>query len=287
MGKKRVISGSSTLEIEEFKLSDMVEYASIVMVAKRGSGKSYVCRSILDHFCKIPVGLIIAPTDEMNCFYGNFFPKTYIHYEYKSEILENLLTRQKIMIKKEKERKEKGGRPIDARSFVVMDDCLSTKGSWAKDKSIKQLLFDGRHYKIMYILTMQFPLGILPELRTNFDYIFLLADDFVSTRKKLHEHYAGMFPTLAVFVQVFEQLTADFGCMVIINRGQRHSFSQKVMWYKAPAKFNDNLSRGCKQFNDFHNKNYDPEWYDKKNGINIDDIIKNKKIKVTKLEHDI
>ena len=33
-----------------------------------------------------------------------------------------------------------------------MDDCLSKRGTWMKDQPITELLFNGRHYEIMYIL---------------------------------------------------------------------------------------------------------------------------------------
>ena len=104
---------------------------------------------------------------------------------------------------------------------------------WTKTKPP---FFDGRHFKVMYILTMQFPLGISPELRGNFDYIFLLAEDFYSNQKRIYEHYAGMFPNLETFRQVFTQVTLDYGCMVIVNRGARATFLEKVFWYKAKKK---------------------------------------------------
>jgi hypothetical protein len=252
---------NDNLPINEFKLDMMVENPSIVMVAKRGSGKSYVCRAILRHFASIPCGLIIAPTDKMNCFYGNFFPDSYIHYDYKSVIIEKLLFRQDKMIEKEQEKKRQG-KHLDPRAFIVMDDCLSKKGSWMRDQPIQDLLFNGRHFKLMYILTMQYPLGITPELRSNFDYIFLLAEDFVSNLKRLYDNYAGMFPTFDMFRQVFVQLTANFGSMVIANRGAREHFLQKIFYYKAPAISDDEMRRcmGCRQFNVYHQKNYDPDW---------------------------
>ena len=37
----------------------------------------------------------------------------------------------------------------------------------------------------------------------NFDYIFILGEDMTSNRKRLYEHYAGMFPTFDVFEKVF------------------------------------------------------------------------------------
>jgi hypothetical protein len=71
-----------------FNFKMFVVSPAIVMIAKRGSGKSWVVRAILEYFKDIPAGCIISPTDHDNCFYGKFFPDTYIHYAYKSEIIE-------------------------------------------------------------------------------------------------------------------------------------------------------------------------------------------------------
>ena len=97
MSTKDVKVGSNmSLPVKEFKLETMCENPAIVMIAKRASGKSWVCRSILKHFKDIPVGMIIAPTEKMANppFYSAFFPDSYIHYEYRSEIIERLLFRQ-------------------------------------------------------------------------------------------------------------------------------------------------------------------------------------------------
>jgi hypothetical protein len=206
-------------------------------------------------------------------FYSDFIPDSYIHYEYKSEIIERLLYRQDMMIEKQKQ-KENEGKLIDPRAFILMDDCLSKKGTWMKDQPIMELLFNGRHYRLMYMLTMQFPLGITPELRCNFDYIFLLSEDFYSNLKRLYDHYAGMFPTFDSFRQVFKELTMDFGAMVIVNRGARSSFLEKIFWYKAK---NDPVGLiGCEQFINYHKDNYDPIWRKKKKNFDIMDVCKKK-----------
>jgi hypothetical protein len=272
------LDGNKSLPIKEFKLDSMCENPAIVMIAKRASGKSWVCRSILKHFRHIPVGLIIAPTEKMANppFYSDFFPDSYIHYEYRSDIIEKLLFRQDIMIEKKMDRQQQGKKLIDPRGFILMDDCLSKKGSWMKDQPIMELLFNGRHYQLMYMLTMQFPLGITPELRCNFDYIFLLKEDFYSNLKRLYDHYAGMFPTFDSFRLVFKELTANFGSMVIVNRGACDSFLDKIFWYRAQ---NDSVGMiGCDQFVNHHNDNYDKLWKKKNKGLDIMDIV-NKRAK--------
>lgn len=280
------LDGNKSLPVKEFKLDSMCENPAIVMIAKRASGKSWVCRSILKHFKDIPVGLIIAPTERMANppFYSDFFPDSYIHYEYKSETIEKLLYRQDIMIEKKMDREQQGKRPIDARGFILMDDCLSKKGSWMKDQPIMELLFNGRHYQLMYMLTMQFPLGITPELRCNFDYIFLLKEDFYSNLKRLYDHYAGMFPTFDSFRLVFKELTANFGSMVIVNRGAADSFLDKVFWYRAQ---NDSVGMiGCDQFVKHHDNNYDKLWKKKHKGLDIMDVM-GKRAKANELKFKI
>lgn len=284
------MKGGDSLPIRQFKMQEMVENPSIIMIAKRGSGKSWVTKAILMHFNSIPCGVVIAPTDRMNSFYNDFFPDSYIHYEYKSQLIVNILNRQTQMIDKQQIRKNQG-KNIDVRTFIIMDDCLGDKKSWVRDKPVLELLFNGRHYQIMYILTMQFPLGITPELRTNFDYIFLLKADFISEQKKLFDHYAGMFPNLHTFRQVFNELTANFGCMVIDNRRKASNPLERLFWYRAPDLSGKTKLMGGKQFRKFHECNYDKDWRKKKSNYDFvawsNDVKKNKgEIRVEKEEVD-
>jgi len=276
---KKIDIGGNSLPVDEFKIESMLKNPAICMIAKRASGKSWVCRAILNHFKYIPVGVIIAPTDKLSCFYGDFFPSTYIYYTYDSEILQKLLARQQKMVEKAI-LKYKEGKKCDPRSILLMDDCLSEKGKWLKDQPILEMFYNGRHYQIMFILTMQFPLGIGPALRGNFDYIFLLCEDFLSNQKRLFEHYAGMFPNFDTFRQVFMELTKNHGSMVISNRGAGETFLSKIHWFK--AKKIKIKKMGCKQFNDFHDKNFDPEWMKKEQMFNIENIKKGTKIRVDK-----
>ena len=64
---------------------------------------------------------------------------------------------------------------------------------------------------------MQYALGVPPNLRTNIDFVFILRENYVSNRKRLYEHYAGMFPTFEIFCQVMDQCTEDYNCLVIDN----------------------------------------------------------------------
>ena len=83
-----------------------------------------------------------------------------------------------------------------------------------------------------------------------------------------------MFPTFDAFRAVFKVLTDDFGSMVIVNRGARASFLEKIYWYKAE---NEQVGMiGCKQFVEYHNKNFDINWKKKIKTFDIMDAYKKK-----------
>ena len=69
-------------------------------------------------------------------------PKLFIHDEYNSAIIENILKRQKIVLKQVKKEKEAYGRSsIDPRAFVILDDCLYDN-SWAREKLMRLIVHE-------------------------------------------------------------------------------------------------------------------------------------------------
>ena len=250
--------GGHSLKIKRFDIKSMPDNVTIAMIAKRASGKSYLTREILFHKRSIPTTVAISKTEKLNKFYADFIPDLFIYDEYNNTILNRLYKRQ-ALISEDNEKKVKEGKTTkDARAMLIMDDCMSSKGSWVKEQPISELFFNGRHHNLSFILTMQFPLGIPPEMRSNFDYIFLLADDFISNRKRLYDLYAVMFPDFNTFQQVFLELTENFGCMVINNRVHSKDITEKVFWYK--AKDTPEFTMGSKNYKKFHSRNYDKNW---------------------------
>lgn len=113
---------------------------------------------------------------------------------------------------------------------------------------------NGRHYHLTYILTMQEPLGLMPNLRSNFDYIFLLKENSALNKKKLWTNYASMFPSLAVFEKVLATVTENYCSLVIDNRKATDDISKQIYWYKAEK---HKFTFGCQEFKNFHQKYFD------------------------------
>ena len=146
---------------------------------------------------------------------------------------------------------------VDPRLFLLLDDCIYDQ-SWVKDKNVRSLFMNGRHFKILFIITMQYALGIPPNLRTNVDYVFILRENFVNNRKRLYEHYAGMFPTFEMFCQVMDQCTENYECLVIDNSAKSNRLEDQVYWYKATE--HPEYKIGAPEFWQHHNRNYNKEY---------------------------
>jgi hypothetical protein len=252
-----------SLELKKFDMKSISFKAAdskgpvVFLIGRRDTGKSFLVRDLLYYQQDIPIGTVISGTEEGNGFYGKMVPKLFIHKEYNTVIVENILKRQRSVlkqIKKEHELYRKSN--IDPRTFVIMDDCLYDN-SWSRDKMMRLLFLNGRHWKVMLIITMQYPLGVPPTLRTNIDFVFILREPYISNRKIIYENYAGMFPTFEAFSQVMDQCTENYECLVINNNVKSNKLQDQVFWYKA------------ENHNDF--KLGSKEFWELSKGINSDD----------------
>jgi hypothetical protein len=277
---KEVPYGSTRIPIKKFDIHNMVDYCTIAIIAKRASGKSFLTKEIMFQKRNIVSTVVISRTEKLNSFYSEFIPDSYIYSEYDSSILNRIYDRQAHINEDNKDRKKKNKRLKDDRLMLIMDDCMSSKGTWLKDPNITELFFNGRHHHLSFILTMQYAVGIPPEMRSNFDYIFLLAEDTINNSKRLYEHYAGMFPSFDIFQQVFSDITENYGVMVINNRVHSKNITDKVFWYR--AKNVPKFKIGSNKFRHFHEKTYDSEWNKRLVVFDPNDLVSNKKgIKVT------
>lgn len=275
------IHNSETFHVSELDLDTFCENPVITIIGKRKSGKSMLAKSIIKH--QLEKGLIdeivvFSLTEKMNKFYENFV--TDVNYKLDFGMLEKILEKQEQNIENENKKKY----------MIVFDDCCGTKGEWTKNAAMQEILFNGRHYNISYIFIMQFPIGISPELRSNFDYIFLFKDDVISNLKRMYDHYAGIFPSFNLFKQVFQQLTDNNSTMAIKNKGSVKSILEKIFWYKASeTTFNSKIPTILKkdifennicgnidgEINNFLEKHPSKKFATKKNNSKISNLFEN------------
>jgi hypothetical protein len=207
----------------------------IVIIGKKDTGKSFLVRDILCNTqSAFPIGTVISGTEVANEFFQHMIPSKLIHDKYEPGIVMGVIKRQLGAKTARNGDKHRGGgnSNIDTRAFLILDDCLYD-ASWIKEESTRYVFMNGRHIDLMTIITMQYPLGITPNLRTNVDFVFILRETILGNRRRIYENYAGMFPTFEMFCQFMDQCTENFECLVICNGVQSNKLEDQVFWYKA------------------------------------------------------
>ncbi|NBU33747.1 hypothetical protein EB118_12205 [bacterium] len=272
------------LSLRKFKIKNILPDATILILGRRRSGKSFLTRDIFFHHRHIPSGVVFSGTEEASPFFGDFIPDCFIHPEYDPELIESIMTKQKRKIREAKiSGKSENGKLNSNNLFIVLDDMLHDAQNWKKEKTIKSIFFNGRHYNILFILTMQYPLGITPELRSNIDYVFIFNEPSIKNRKKIYDDYAGMIPSFDHFCNILDSCTQNHECLVIKTSSNSTDLKDQIFWYKAEP--HENFRVGHSIFWKYHKTNYN-EHYEEDNDQDVQEVekLKRKFAKTKKLK---
>lgn len=242
-------SSDFSLNLKKIDLREIPDGAICCFIGKRKSGKSFCIRDLLYNKKDIPNCKVVSGSEEANPFFNEFMPSTFFSTDFNESEIKTVIDRQRSLLKLMKSNPTKYGN-VDPRMLVIFDDCLHDN-SWQKAKPVKNIFMNGRHYKIFFILAMQYVLGIPPALRTNIDYVFIFRDTSLQNRRKIYDCFAGAIPTFDMFCQCMDSLD-KYECLVVCNDSDKVTLEEQVMWYKAvdngPFKF------GSKKIWDFHEK---------------------------------
>ena len=223
-----------SMNFKKFHMSQIPDDSVVLLLGKRNTGKSWVVKDILYTKKNIPFGVAISPTDEMNPFFAKFMPKGLIAGEYEPSIVDRVLNRQG----KIKNMRDNGGpeaSKLDTRGFLVLDDCLADAKKWKNSSQINTVVLNGRHYDLLFLLTLQYPRGVGPTIRTNADFIIINKGYCGKNLKIVYEDFVGCFDNFSTFKQVYQSL-GPYECLVLDNLSQSSKLEDKVFWYKAQAR---------------------------------------------------
>jgi hypothetical protein len=235
------------LKLRKFKPQNMDDNRICVFIGKRNTGKSVLLTDMLYHKRHIPVGVVMSGTEEGNKHYQNYVPDLFIYNEYKEDVLEKVVGRQKTMLKKGEK---------NFNSFIILDDCMYDK-KCLRDKVMRLIFYNGRHWGIWFALSMQYCMDLTPDLRANIDYIFILRENIIQNREKIYKNFFGIFPNFDMFNQVMDACTENYECIVLDNTSRSNKIEDVVFWYK--ASLHDTYKAGHPKFWNSHKKKYDPK----------------------------
>jgi hypothetical protein len=146
-------------------------------------------------------------------------------------------------------------------AMLILDDCTDKVSDLKKE--IQHTFFKlGRHWKMLYILSMQTAMDVAPFIRRTNDIVFIMRDNILSSRRILFENYASMVGDgdFNIFCKVMDQITDDHTALVIWNNPNSQKWTDCVFYFKATPVPED-FKFGCKEYWDFHFSRFNPDYH--------------------------
>ena len=191
----------------------------------------------------------MSGTEEGNSYYQEFVPDLFVYNDYERDVVEKVITRQRLMAKQKKPNSD---------VFILLDDCMYDK-KMIRDKCIRAIFMNGRHWKLFFMLTMQYCMDLSPDLRANIDYVFILRENIIQNREKIYKNFFGIFPSFDMFNQVMNACTENYECLVLDNTSKSNKIEDVVFWYKAKMYKPGDFRIGNDQYWGCHKQNYNPK----------------------------
>ena len=211
------------VNIKKFDPSKMRPNAIVLLIGKRGTGKSTLLKDLMYHMRdKLDFGLAMSPTEEATSDLASYIPASWIYNNFNADKVELLLEEQRRAARRGSQR----------HVFLMLDDCMYDK-KVLKGTNMRNVFMNGRHRKIFFISCQQYIMDMPPELRGQVDYIFALRDPIISNKEKLWKFFFGMFEKFQDFTQVMDRCTQNFDCLVFDSTAKTTNVEDCVFWYRA------------------------------------------------------
>ena len=214
------------LHISRFDVATIKAHRVILVVGKRGTGKSVLLQDWMYHMREqvhLPIGM--SPTEASLEMMRGFMPNALVHRGgINTGLLADLIKHQ---------RQSLADADASTEHVLICCDDTSYDKSALRTTEVRELFMNGRHLKTCFILSSQYLMDLDPSLRTQIDYVVALRDSTKENIKKLYQMFFGAFDTLADFETTFRALTHNYGAIVLDQTVASTSLTDQIFWYKA------------------------------------------------------
>ena len=214
------------LQLKKWDPSTISDHSVIVVIGKRGSGKSVILRSIMHAKRHIPLGICVSGTEEGNRAYSGSngpIPAEFVFSEFNERAIERLVDRQKKLLNANK--------PVSS-AFIILDDVMYDP-KVMRTKIMRELFLNGRHFKLLLILSCQYLIDVPTYARGNTDWVVCLREPIISNRQKMYKFFGGVLPDYNRFASLLDQTTQNYESLVINQTGTSNSAEDVFYWYRA------------------------------------------------------
>ena len=190
---------------------------TISIIAKRGSGKSVLCKHIVEtnrhKFAKI---FVVCPTENINHHYqkDGLIPKNCIFDQWNEEWALNL-TKSLEKLNANKSKKE-------MRMVLIILDDIFADVDFHHSPVLKSIFMRSRHYGLAVISLTQTLYSLPPFARVNSDYIIIGQINRASMILASEEFLSGSL-VKKDFITLFNKSTTDHQFLIINNNSISNS----------------------------------------------------------------
>lgn len=218
----------------------------------RNTGKSTLIENIMlykSHIC--PIAQIASGTEQENGFYKRISTDTTIFDKFDMKCTENFIKRQKI-----------------ARQYLPnpwalkIDDDVTDDPTVMKKPLMQGMFKRGRHWNMIYILALQYPMDIPTAIRSCVDYVFILSTNILSDRKRIYENLPfGSLLSFQDFCDILDGITEDHTALVLDNMVESNKIEDRLFYFKAdPTKVPKDWKFGSQDAWDCCEERMDPNY---------------------------
>lgn len=213
------------LHIRKFDPSTIKPHRIVMIIGRRGTGKSILQRDLMYHQSgRVDFGVAMSPTEEAVQTFRAHMPDAWIYRQFQPDKIDEIIRIQRKALQSGKEPKH---------LFLVLDDCMYDKKAF-RTKAIRDIFMNGRHLRISLSMAAQYMLDLPPDLRTQIDYVIVTRDVIQSNKLKLYKYFFGMFEKFEDFSRTMDRCTENFSVMVMDNTMVRTTnIEDCTFWYRA------------------------------------------------------
>lgn len=253
------------LKIKSYNLKNLRTPSTFALFGKHGTGKTSIEKWILYYLKnQTRLGLVISETAEKSGDFDNIIPNTLIWGSYNSEKIAKLIKNQKTLRYFKETIKHKKYVNKEIRAVVVMDDILGDP-TWAKDKGIKEMFFNGRHLRISLIMGIQEVMGLKKRFRGDLDYTIITKLTTEQAKEDVYKYYwNSSFGDKKDCINIINECTKGYNALIIDQKkvATASSIRDCVYYLKLPdpEKFLPKFRIGSKIIWYLHSKAYNKHW---------------------------
>ena len=196
------------IRLNDFAPSDNTPFPTILLCGKRASGKSILAASVAKRFSHIPRWVAFVGTKATGEYWGSKFgsPATVHGCDRRATAkLEEIVRYQEHKVETYKNIFEKE-MPQKYYLGLIFDD-VTSKREFRRAPILEDLFSNGRHYKILILICVQYIKQLPPAVRMNSDYLIMLHNSRRVLRL-LHEDYVGVME-FDIFARLVEHVTGE------------------------------------------------------------------------------